>query len=165
MVDYSEYHPDWKDVIRPSILKRDQYKCRHCGVRHKSIVYKLSNGAYHECDSFEHQWAIANNKKPFILYLQIAHVDHDKSNNDPGNLLALCPRCHGKFDKSHKQFMRKVYQSKMPQTDKTLKVGVAGYEAQTLSEIIHAVQDLTGVKISTSAANQLLSIVKNSTNE
>ncbi len=111
-MDYSQYHPDWKDIIRPSILQRDNYSCQHCRIRHKSIVYKKSNGEYHVCDEFEHEWAKANNKNPFTLFLHVAHLNHDKTDNRPENLLALCPRCHGKYDREFKKFTRKVYKNK-----------------------------------------------------
>lgn len=108
-MNYSEYSKDWKDIIRPSILKRDHYKCRKCGIPHKIRVYKNSRREYVECDDFIEAWAKNEGKKVFTLYLQVAHLDHDKSNNDPENLMTMCPRCHGKYDKEHKAFMKKVY--------------------------------------------------------
>ncbi len=111
-MDYSKYHPDWKDVIRPSILARDNYTCQSCRIKHKSKVYKLSSGKYHVCDEFEYAWAKANDRNPFVLYLQVAHLDNDKSNNHETNLLSLCPRCHSKRDAEFKSFMRKVYKDK-----------------------------------------------------
>ena len=47
-MDYSKYHPDWKDVIRPLALKRGQYKCSVCGIRHKSRVYLANKTNYVE---------------------------------------------------------------------------------------------------------------------
>lgn len=101
-----EYHPDWDDIIRPQILKRDQYKCRHCGIRHKAVVYTDSKNNYVECDDFIERWARANGKKVFTLYLHVAHLDQDKNNNDPSNLVTLCPRHHSKFDAQYKSFKR-----------------------------------------------------------
>jgi hypothetical protein len=31
--------------------------------------------------------------------LQVHHIDWNKNNNDPGNLITLCPSCHGKLHK------------------------------------------------------------------
>jgi hypothetical protein len=131
-MNYAEYHPDWKDIIRPQILKRDNYKCRHCGVRHKAKVYRMSNNQYHECDEFEYQWAKANNKKPFQLFLNVCHVDHDKNNNDQSNLISLCPRCHGKFDKQNKKFRKLIYQAKV-QPNSTLHITRTKY---AISEVL-----------------------------
>ena len=116
-MDYSLYHPDWKDIIRPNILRRDQYKCKVCGIRHKARVYKTTNSSYVECDEFMEQWAKNNNRNVFTLYLQIAHLDHNKSNNDPSNLQSLCPIHHAKHDKEHKKFQRLIYKSKISDTN------------------------------------------------
>lgn len=108
-MDYSQYHPDWRDVIRPAILKRDGYKCAHCGIKHKARVYKDTTGKYVDCDDFMEQWAKSNGRKVFTLYLQIAHLDHNKQNNDPSNLKALCPVHHARFDTEHKKLARIMY--------------------------------------------------------
>lgn len=112
-MDYSKYSPDWKDIIRPSILKRDNYKCKVCGIVHKTRVYKNKAGKYVECDEFIEVWAKSNGFKVFTLYLQVAHLDHNKSNNDPSNLITLCPVHHAKNDAQHKAFSRKVYKKKI----------------------------------------------------
>ena len=110
-MDYSQYHPDWKDIIRPAILKRDGYKCAHCGIKHKARVYKDTTGKYVECDDFLEQWAKSTKRKVFTLYLQVAHLDHNKQNNEPANLKALCPIHHARFDSEHKKksFLRLIY--------------------------------------------------------
>ena len=112
-MDYSKYHPDWKDIIRPAILKRDGYKCAHCGIKHKARVYKDTTGKYVECDDFMEQWAKSTKRKVFTLYLQIAHLDHDKQNNEPTNLKALCPIHHARFDSEHKKLARIMYKQKI----------------------------------------------------
>jgi 5-methylcytosine-specific restriction endonuclease McrA len=30
--------------------------------------------------------------------LEVAHIDRDRDNNDPGNLVILCPTCHRMYD-------------------------------------------------------------------
>lgn len=107
-MNYKEYSPDWKDIIRPQILQRDGYKCQSCGINHKIRVYKNSRKDYVECDDFIEEWAKKNGKKVFTLYLAVAHLDHDKSNNDPSNLLTLCPKCHSKYDAAYKRSMRNI---------------------------------------------------------
>jgi hypothetical protein len=112
-MDYKKYAPDWKDVIRPSILKRDNYKCCVCSVEHRSRVYKNTNGGYITCDDFTELWAVSNGKKVFTLYLQVAHLDHNKSNNEPVNLRSLCPFHHARYDANHKKFSRVTYLAKI----------------------------------------------------
>ena len=112
-MDYSQYHSDWRDIIRPAILKRDGYKCKHCGIRHKSRVYKDTTGKYVECDTFMEEWAKSNGRKVFTLYLQVAHINHDKNNNEPSNLMTLCPIHHARFDTEHKKLARISFRSQI----------------------------------------------------
>jgi 5-methylcytosine-specific restriction endonuclease McrA len=112
-MDRNLYSEDWSDVIRPSILKRDRYQCRHCGIRHKIRVYKNSRGKYVECDEFIEQWAKNNNFNVFTVYLHVAHLNQDKSDNRPENLMSLCPSCHSKYDASFKKFGKIKYSSKV----------------------------------------------------
>jgi hypothetical protein len=105
-MDYNKYHPDWKDVIRPLALKRAGYKCLVCGIRHKSRVYLANKTNYVECDAFLEEWAKSTGKKVFTMFLQVAHLDHNKSNNSLNNLRVLCPRHHGLFDKEHKRMLK-----------------------------------------------------------
>ena len=37
------------------------------------------------------------------VVLTIAHLDHDPSHNDPGNLRAYCQRCHNAYDAPHRR--------------------------------------------------------------
>ncbi len=159
-----EYHPNWTDVIRPSILKRDGYKCRSCGMRHKLRVYKDSRGKYVECDEFIETWAKKNGKKVFTLYLQVAHLDNDKTNNAPENLLSLCPRCHSIRDREHKALLRKIYRatpctigSKMPEVH---SVDLSLF-AQDLAVII---EQSTGAKPSPAAIIKIVSFIQKTFN-
>jgi 5-methylcytosine-specific restriction endonuclease McrA len=138
-MDYSQYHPDWRDVIRPAILKRDGYKCAHCGVKHKSRVYKDTTNKYVECDDFMEQWATSTGRKVFTLFLQVAHRDHNKQNNDPSNLLSLCPVHHARFDTEHKRLARIMYKQKVVKAGSKLsseKKLDRGFLLQTLQSSI-----------------------------
>lgn len=157
-MDYSLYHPDWKDIIRPEILKRDQYKCKICKVKHKSRVYKSTNQGYVECDDFMEQWAVKQGKKVFTLYLQIAHLNHDKSNNEPSNLATLCPIHHARHDKEHKKFQRIIFKSKVQSktNGSTNKINLV--KLDFLAQIQREVRQATSVQIDKSNAEALLKI-------
>lgn len=155
-MDYSQYHPDWKDIIRPSILKRDQYKCKVCGVRHKSRVYRTSNGGYIECDEFMEKWAIESGRKVITLFLQIAHLDHNKSNNDPANLQALCPIHHAKHDKEHKKFQRLIYREKIIKEVGSTKRQQPNLRKQYIKNIQLLVFRFTKTKIDVYQAENIL---------
>lgn len=102
---YSAY---WSDVIRPAILKRDNYKCTHpgCNVRHKAVGYYNLSGQWVECDSFMSDWASKNNFKIQRISLQVAHLDSDPANNEDKNLRSFCPKHHFAFDMALNQIKR-----------------------------------------------------------
>jgi hypothetical protein len=62
-----EYSSDWKSLAR-SMRIRDKWTCQDCKEQRK-------------------RWGI---------YLHVHHVDCDKTNNDPNNLISLCADCHMK---------------------------------------------------------------------
>ena len=36
------------------------------------------------------------------VVLTVAHLDHQPEHSDPGNLLAMCQRCHNRYDAAHR---------------------------------------------------------------
>ena len=42
------------------------------------------------------------------MVLACAHLDHDVSNNRPGNLAALCQRCHLIHDRAEHRIRRRL---------------------------------------------------------
>lgn len=90
----SDYSENWKDEIRPAILKRDSYKCQVCHIRHRSIGYYNLNKVFVDCDNFMVDYCNRNSIKVIKIFLQVHHKDGNKLNNDPVNLQTLCNRCH-----------------------------------------------------------------------
>jgi hypothetical protein len=67
---YEPYTSNFKSS-RESIRKRDSYKCQKCGImQHKHLI---------------------NNKKE---KLSIHHIDYNKHNCNPKNLITLCRKCN-----------------------------------------------------------------------
>jgi 5-methylcytosine-specific restriction endonuclease McrA len=155
-MDYSLYHPDWKDIIRPAILKRDNYKCSHCGVKHKARVYRNTSKQYVECDDFMEQWALSNGRKVFTLYLQVAHKDHNKSNNEPSNLLTLCPVHHARLDTEHKRFARIMYKQKVLVAKTKTEAKEEFDRGYLLSNLQDSIRRQIGSKISLQDAEVIL---------
>ncbi len=56
----------WKETLRESIRQRDNYTCRVCNKLQKDEA------------------------------LSIHHIDYDKDNYNPNNLISLCRGCHTK---------------------------------------------------------------------
>jgi len=100
-MNYKNYSPDWKDIIRPRALMRAQYKCQEigCKVKHKEIGYYDHNRSWVPCDTFQQNWAIANKKKLQKIYLSVAHLDQNTLNNSDSNLKAFCPQHHFAYDR------------------------------------------------------------------
>ena len=62
------YTQDWTEDLKDSIRKRDGYQCRVCSLSQEDQGRKLD----------------------------VHHIDYDKSNCDPNNLVSLCDSCHAK---------------------------------------------------------------------
>jgi len=60
------YPRDWNDDLKDSVRKRDNFICQECGIHQDELDYKL------DCH----------------------HIDYDKKNCNPNNLISLCRYCH-----------------------------------------------------------------------
>lgn len=82
-------HPNWLDInkdyavdfnkeLKHKIRKRDNYKCKICGVFENSLKYKLS----------------------------IHHIDYNKHNSKETNLISLCKICHTKTNYNRNKWIK-----------------------------------------------------------
>jgi hypothetical protein len=62
----SLYPQDWTDILKESIRERDNYICQECGIHQDELDQKLD----------------------------IHHIDYNKDNLNPTNLISLCRSCH-----------------------------------------------------------------------
>lgn len=108
MRNKNRYPENWLDTVRPSILKRDGYKCRECGIPHRSYVVKNQDKTYSEISQLQMVQFREQGKQAFRIYLQIAHLDNNPANIKESNLISLCPPCHLKLDSPFKQLLRKA---------------------------------------------------------
>jgi len=65
------YPQDWNEILKNSIRCRDNYVCQICGTHQDELT-------------------------GIIKKLHVHHVDYNKENLDPKNLISLCPSCHMK---------------------------------------------------------------------
>jgi len=154
-MDYKQYHNDWRDIIRPAILKRDNYRCKNCGIRHKVRAYRMTNSKYMEVDGFTEQWAMDNGKKVITVYLQIAHIDHDKRNNAPENLISYCAICHGKFDGKAKAAKRQLYQFRVQKSNRKIFRRLTEEETIQFSQILTIFQQKHGKILNATETEEL----------
>jgi 5-methylcytosine-specific restriction endonuclease McrA len=110
----SRYPANWKE-IRAAILERAGHKCEQCnaanctricrGVDADVDTYMTAEAEVFDADTGEYlgrarmsEWRVG---KMVRIVLTIAHLDHAPENCDPANLLALCQRCHLRYDAAH----------------------------------------------------------------
>lgn len=65
---FEPYSLDWIETLKRSIRERDYYVCQECGIHQDELNRKLD----------------------------IHHIDYNKKNCDPENLITLCRSCHMK---------------------------------------------------------------------
>ncbi len=65
------YPIDWTETLKESIRQRDDYVCQECGIHIDELIGKIKK-------------------------LDIHHIDYDKKNCNPINLITLCRSCHVK---------------------------------------------------------------------
>ncbi len=106
MRNKSMYPDNWNDEVRPAILARDGKKCQHCGVKHRSYIYIDQQDKVIMVDREEHEELKNGGYRTYRVYLQVAHLNNDKSDCRDENLLSLCPRCHLSNDRQYKNLMR-----------------------------------------------------------
>jgi len=66
------YGRDFNNTLKERIRRRDKYLCQLCGVPQAECGRAMS----------------------------VHHIDYDKENSDPVNLVSLCPVCHGRADRN-----------------------------------------------------------------
>ena len=86
----NQYSEDWTNYLRESIRIRDNFVCQECGIHQDELD-------------------IGQVKK-----LDIHHIDYNKYNLNPDNLITLCRNCHTKtnYDREYwiKYFNKKIYE-------------------------------------------------------
>lgn len=67
-ISFEPYSPDFNKKLKRQIRERDNHTCQECGKTKEELGYEPA----------------------------IHHIDYDKNNNNPNNLICLCNSCHGK---------------------------------------------------------------------
>jgi 5-methylcytosine-specific restriction endonuclease McrA len=120
-IKYKNYHPDWKDIIRPFVLKRDNHKCKHCGIPNRTLFYRRNGNRVIVDDDFLIAHCFARHIKLSKVVLTIAHLDHDINNNEYINLAALCQSCHLRYD-AHQHVMSRLISAANKRNERQGKV-------------------------------------------
>lgn len=86
-ISKSPYSVDWTETLRRSIRERDNYICQMPG-----------------CGNLQGDRAFS-----------VHHIDYNKKNCNPDNLVTLCPKCHQKtnFNRDYWiEYFKKIYEEK-----------------------------------------------------
>lgn len=102
------YPPEWRDRIRPRILRRADHKCESCKVPNNALIMYDKSGAWLQMDDHMLAWANRNGHPVTRVTLTIAHVNQIVTDNRDDNLRAWCQKCHISHDAPFKAFMRKM---------------------------------------------------------
>lgn len=107
------YPREWRDIIRPAILKRADYKCEICKAPNHTHIRRYSDNTFNIADEFDIFLRQKGDKDVQYIILSISHKNHDISNNDYSNLQALCQRCHLNYDREYHKQVRLINQTKL----------------------------------------------------
>ena len=91
-ISFEPYGLEFNDELREEIRRRDNYICQECGISEEKLKQKEKSN---------------NNKK-----LRVHHIDYDKKNNNPNNLISLCIWCHAQMN-FNRQDWTKYFQNKL----------------------------------------------------
>lgn len=115
------YPIDWRELSIAIRFKRAQGRCEHCGRPHGKLVIHLGDGRW--WDEEQRTWRCgkgrtvrrlpapvddAAHRLTTRIVLATAHLNHDPSDSRPGNLKALCQRCHILHDKEEHLIRRRI---------------------------------------------------------
>ena len=84
-ISYDPYPEDWTDVLRESIRIRDGYICQLCGIHQDELQDRFKK-------------------------LDCHHIDYDKTNCNPDNLISLCRSCHQKTNFDREYWIKRLVQ-------------------------------------------------------
>jgi len=74
---FGKYGVKFNKKLKLRIRKRDSFTCQECNQTEKQLGYKLS----------------------------VHHIDYDKKNNNPDNLISLCKSCHSQTNFSRNNWI------------------------------------------------------------
>ena len=81
---YEPYGVEFNDALRARVKERDGYCCQICGMAESDCLLQFSRT------------------------LDTHHIDYDKSNNDPTNLISLCQSCHATTNGQREHYQRSL---------------------------------------------------------
>lgn len=108
-MNLADYHPDWRWISK-QVREQANNTCEQCGVSNHAVGARDYQRNWHSETSID---SMSTKTRKYLfgsvfggecpdmirIVLTVAHLDHDRDNNDPANLRALCQRCHLNWDR------------------------------------------------------------------
>lgn len=86
---FEPYTPKFNNQLKEQIRERDNHICQECGKHQSELIGRVKRLCVH-------------------------HIDYDKKNCDPKNLISLCVKCHNKTNaKKYRESFTLHYQLKI----------------------------------------------------
>ena len=135
-IDSTEGYIHFNEDIKEFVRKRDEYKCRICGMTQKEHL------------------------KVFNKKLNVHHIDFDKRNSDPINLNAICSPCHSSMN-FNREHWREHFQREQEKRYAVKMNGLNWYGIDLDGTLAESIWPLEGIgKILPGAKEALDKIVK-----
>ena len=102
------YPKDWKEISFRIRSDRAIWRCEctgECGDEHFLDGGRRVGDASWRCPALH---GCPHPVTGSRVVLTVAHLDHVPENCDDGNLMAMCQRCHNRYDAAHRQAGRKA---------------------------------------------------------
>lgn len=91
-ISFEPYGVKFNKELKEQIRKRDNYRCQEC-FRHQDELFKNTKAGW----------------RPYELFIH--HINYNKKNNKPENLISLCLNCHAQTNFKREDWT-KYFQSK-----------------------------------------------------
>ena len=97
------YPGDWPEISRRIRFERAGGRCECTGECGRPPVHLDDDGRCrnrHGQQVWQSQWG-GPVRRPVVVVLTVAHLDHTPENCDEDNLRAMCQGCHLHYDREH----------------------------------------------------------------
>jgi hypothetical protein len=100
------YPSDWRAISMRIRYERAGNTCEctgQCGSEHYGRCHAPNGEFVYRHPRNPAGWTLSHPQgaKRVRIVLTVAHLDHTPENCDDGNLLAMCQRCHLRYDREH----------------------------------------------------------------
>lgn len=106
----ARYPKDWPEISRRIRFERAGGKCEWCKAPHGEVIarssdgqtYMLMEGHVYDAETGAHLGLCKGSEydaRKFVkVVLTVAHLDHIPEHCNDDNLVAICQRCHNRYD-------------------------------------------------------------------